>query len=228
MRAPLHEEPIGAHELGIFGVGVEPLEDVVAHARERRGRRVGAGQQVEGDLAHDDLVREVQGVLVGPQRREHVLRQLATGGSDRGATVERGANELVVEPGEAVRHLGALGVTVAGVVGERRSFDEEHEVAVQRARLVGRAEGALDAGGERGEVHHQAVPEIDEFGVAGRHVGGERRGDDRREQLTLVQLGGLAAEQPVLQPSPVTVGAVVQVHEHVAHDHLARVVQRLA
>ena len=46
--------------------------------------------------------------------------------------------------------------------------------------------------------------------------------------VALVPLERLAAEQPVLQPAPGSVLVAVEVHEHVAHDHLAGVVQRLA
>jgi hypothetical protein len=44
----------------------------------------------------------------------------------------------------------------------------------------------------------------------------------------LVQLERLAAEQPVLESATVAVRGAVQVHEHIGHDDLTGVVQRLA
>ena len=71
-------------------------------------------------------------------------------------------------------------------------------------------------------------PSVDQLGPAGGDVGRERRVDDRREQLALVELERVAPEQAVLEPAPVAVLGAVQVDEHVGHDHLARVVERLA
>ncbi len=94
--------------------------------------------------------------------------------------------------------------------------------------LVGRAQRAVDTGGERRQVHHQPMPEVHQFGAPGADLGIEGLGDDRREQADLVALVRLATEQPVLQPSAIAVLRTVQVDEHVGHDHLAVVVQRLA
>ena len=72
------------------------------------------------------------------------------------------------------------------------------------------------------------MAEVDQFGPTRGGVRSEGFGDERREQLALVEVEGVAAEQSVLEPPAVAVLGAVQVHQHIAHDHLAGVVQSLA
>ena len=223
--AALHEQPVGGHPLGVFGMSFQPLEDVVRDASKRRGRRVRAGQQIEGDLTHDDIARQVEVVVVRQQHAEHVVRGTISRSYPAG---DRRLDELGGKGGEFVGHLGTFGITVPGVVRQRRSLDEPHEIVVEPERLVGSAERTVDTCGLRSEVHHHLVTELDQLSVPTGNVRGDRRGDHRGEEFTFVDIDDRAAEQPVFKAPAGAMVVAMEVDKHVGHDHFTRVVERLA
>ena len=114
---------------------------------EGRGGRVGAGQQVEGDLPADRRPRAGggrPGCAAGWSARRG---QVAPRACRRRASAWRrraieGAGTRRRTRSSGFGHLGPLGVRVADVVGQRGALDEGHQVAVQVDGLLGCARAA--------------------------------------------------------------------------------------
>jgi hypothetical protein len=138
--------------------------------------------------------------LVLQQHRQHIARERRgiTRLDEPHPALDRRHQELAVELLQRLTDLRRLRLLVPGVVSERGTLDEDHQVVVEPLALLRGLLRTVDPSDHSRQVHHELVSEVDELGLTRLRVGRERPLDDRREPVLLEIDEHVATEQPVL------------------------------
>ena len=173
--------------------------------------------------------------LVEHQSGQHVTRQFpdqsrigSSSGEQISAPSDRWQKKLDIERSKSTRSLRSLCLTISRVMRQRRPLYEQHEVVVQAKGFVSRPQRSIDPRSERSEVHHQLMTQGHKLGATGADMRSQRCGHNRREELALVTAMRVLAEQTVFKATACPVLRPMEVHQDIAHHHIALVIERLA
>jgi hypothetical protein len=173
MHAALEEQRVGAHTACIVRMCGAPGNDIVEGMGGGIGGTVRTGLQVERDLAHHQVGRDLDLVFVAQQHRQHITGQGVLGdlaGSKPRQQItpaqHRGAVEGGVELCQRRAHLGPHHLLVAGGVHQGGTFAEGACEAAQTVGLFGITAWTVDAGEVGSQVHGDAIPQLDQVGMA--------------------------------------------------------------
>ena len=146
MHAVLEEHRIFDHASSVFGVIVEPAECAMNGVGGCCSRGVHSGQHVEGHLSTNHISRQIQGVLIADQHREHIFGQFVLFDLPRaepleelGAAVQRRSEELLVPALQRLGHLGSQLLGVSRAVNRSGAFAELDCIGEQPIGLFCRA-----------------------------------------------------------------------------------------
>ena len=186
VHAPLQEHRIGAGALEVVRSVAADLEDVVQGstnavalvcAPASRKKQISRSTTSGASGSSSSWRMSVVNTSWGSASSSSSPRSTSSS-SERRRSID-GARNSTSKSARASATSARLARPVTGVVRQRGALDEQHQVVVELQGLVPGPGGAIDTGGERGQVHHHLVAERDQLRMSCCDVRGQRGIHDR-------------------------------------------------